>query len=236
MTHRVHAQTLRGLACALMAWQVWLVWHTSTYDASTVRWSCYGDDGCGTEQFAGLAPFVGIPSTVLLGFLCARYLQRATAGAVVMLSAVAAAVGWYDAVAAGRVGQGTVTDFHLVVPIQGLSVADWLIVLWAVAGAGFLAACWGAAVSVRRTAVLRRISRRYATAEATLEGWRAVGRSRGEVVVAFQDIRGVRHRVPAVVERIALDRPVLAVYDAARPGDPDRTRVAVPRKRLLRLS
>ncbi|WP_055700373.1 hypothetical protein [Streptomyces silaceus] len=236
MTARVYARTLRGLACVLMAWQVWLVWHTSTYDASTVRWSCYGDDGCGTDQFAGVAPFVGIASAVLLGFLCARYLQRATVGAVVALSALAAAVGWYDAVDAGRVGLRTVTDFHVVLPVGNLSVADWLTVLWAVAGAGFLATCWGAVVSVRRTAVLRRISGRYATAEATLEGWRAVGRSRGEVVVTFQDTTGVRRQVPAVVERFALGRPVLAVYDTARPGDPDRTRVAVPRKRLLRLS
>ncbi|MEU7581060.1 hypothetical protein AB0B50_26055 [Streptomyces sp. NPDC041068] len=235
MSHRPYAQALRGLACALMAWQVWLVWHTSTYDAASVRWSC-DTEGCATDQFAGMAPIVGIASAVLLGFLSSRYLQRATAGAVVAFSALAAAVGWRDALSAGRVGRATVTDFHIVLPISRLPVADWLTILWTAAAAGLVAASWGAVVSVRRTAVLRRISRRYTTAEATLQGWRTVSRSRGEAVVVFEDHTGVRHEVPAVVDRIALDRPVLAVYDATRPGDPDRTRVAVPRKRLLRIS
>ncbi|MGW2225234.1 hypothetical protein [Streptomyces formicae] len=236
MGHRVYAQGLRVLACALMAWQVWLVWHLSTYDASTVRWSCDGTGSCASDQFASVAPLFGIASAVLLGFLSSRFLQRATAGAVVMFCAVASAVGWYDAVRAGRVEYATVTDFPLVLPVADLSVSGWLTFLWSVAGVGCLAACWGAAVSVRRTAVLRRLSRRYTTAEATLEGWRTVSRSYGEAVVVFTDAGGLEHQVPAVVERIALDRPVLAVYDADRPADPDRTRVAVPRKRLLRIS
>ncbi|MFE0172847.1 hypothetical protein ACFWZ2_11060 [Streptomyces sp. NPDC059002] len=236
MGRRAYAQGLRGLACVLMAWQVWLVWHISTYDASTVEWSCDGTGGCSSEQFAGMAPFVGIGSAILLGLLASRFLQRATAGVVIMLCAAAAAIGWYDAVDAGRVGRATVTDFHLVLPIENLSVSAWLTFLWSVAGAGCLAACWGAAVSVRRTAVLRRLSRRYTTAEAELAGWRTVSRSYGEAVVVFRDAGGQEHQVSTVVERIALDRPVLAVYDADRPADPDRTRVAVPRKRMLRIS
>ncbi|MFI6727067.1 hypothetical protein NRF20_39785 [Streptomyces sp. R-74717] len=63
-----------------------------------------------------------------------------------------------------------------------------------------------------------------------------MGRKYGEVTVVFDDTAGVRHEVPAVVERVALRRDVLAVYDADRPDDPALTRVAVPHRKLLRLS
>lgn len=69
-----------------------------------------------------------------------------------------------------------------------------------------------------------------------IEGWRAVGRKYGEVTVVFDDAAGVRHEVPAVVERVALRRDVLALYDADRPDDPAHTRVVVPRRKVLRLS
>ena len=235
MLQRTYGQAMRVIACALLVWQVWMVWHIAGHEASTVRWSC-DEDGCGSDQFAAGAPFVGAVCAVALGLLCARYLHRATAGAMVALCAVACAAGWQDAVADGRVGYDTVTGFQLVLPIGRFSVAEWLTFLWSVAGAGCLAALWGAAVSLRRTAGLRRLSRRYATADAVLEGWRPVRRKYGEVTVVFEDAAGVRHEVPAVVERAALRRDVLAVYDTDRPGDPVRTRVAVPRRKLLRLS
>ncbi|MGA4843538.1 hypothetical protein [Streptomyces sp. G45] len=220
---------LRGLACALLAWQVWLVWHASTYDASAVRWSCYGRGGCGNGQWAALAPEFGIGAGLLLGFAAARFLHRATAGAVIALSALGAVSGWYDAVADGRVAYATVTDFTLVAPVGRQSVATWLAFLWSVAAAGSLAAAWGAAVSLRRTAALRRLRGSFATADARLDGWRPVRGRRGEVTAVFHDRTGARHEVPVVVDRAALDRPVLAVYDPVRPADPRRTRVAVPR-------
>ncbi|MFF2324484.1 MULTISPECIES: hypothetical protein [unclassified Streptomyces] len=120
-----------------------------------------------------------------------------------------------------------------ILPLGRFTVSEWLTFLWAAAGAGCLAAWWGAAVSLRRTAGLRRLFRRSSTAGAVLRGWRSVGRNYGEVTVVFDDTEGVRHEVPAVVERIALRRDVLAVYDADRPDDPARTRVAVPRRKLL---
>ncbi|MEV5988774.1 hypothetical protein AB0L85_27840 [Streptomyces sp. NPDC052051] len=227
---------MRVIACALMAWQVWMVWHIASHEASTVRWTCDAAEGCASDQFAAGASFVGAVCALVLGLLSARFLHRATPGAVVALCAVACAAGWYDAVADGQVGYDTVTGFHLFFPLGRFSVSGWLTFLWSVAAAGCLAACWGAAVSLRRTAGLRRLSRRYATADAVLEGWRSVGRKRGEVTVVFEDLAGVRHEVPAVVERVALRRDVLAVYDTDRPDDPVRTRVAVPRRKLLRLS
>ncbi|MCX4552795.1 hypothetical protein OG709_02520 [Streptomyces sp. NBC_01267] len=39
--------------------------------------------------------------------------------------------------------------------------------------------------------------------------------------------------VPVVVERYALGRPVVALYERERPDDPATTRVCVPRKRQL---
>ncbi len=54
--------------------------------------------------------------------------------------------------------------------------------------------------------------------------------------MVFRDRRGDRHEVPAIVERVALERTVRAVYDEARPDDPACTRVAVSRRKLLRIS
>ncbi|WJV50497.1 hypothetical protein [Streptomyces flavofungini] len=235
MSRRTYGLTLRGLACALLAWQVWLVWHLSTYGVSTVVWSC-DDEGCGSDQFASLAPELGIASAALLGLVAARFLHRATVGAVISLSAAGAAAGWYDAVSDGRVGYGTVTDFMLVVPAGRHTVSGWLTFLWSVAAAGGLVAVWGGAVSLRRTAALRRLRADFSTAQARLEGWRPVRGRRGEVTVVFHDVQGARYAVPVVVDRAALDRPVLAVYDRTDPADPRRTRVAVPRRRRLRFS
>ncbi|MFC9621998.1 hypothetical protein ACFTXM_19075 [Streptomyces sp. NPDC056930] len=236
MRQKAYAQAMRVIACALMVWQVWMMWHIASYEASTVQWSCDGTGGCASDQFAAVAPFAGVLCAAALGLLSARFLHRATPGAVIALSAVACAAGWYDAVADGRVLYGTVTDFHIFFPVGRFSVSDWLTFLWSAAGLGCLAAWWGAAVSLRRTAGLRRLSRRYTTADAVLEGWRSAGRKYGEVTVVFEDQAGVRHEVPAVVERSALRRDVLAVYDADHPGDPALTRVAVPHRKLLRLS
>ncbi|MFH8475486.1 hypothetical protein [Streptomyces sp. NPDC018000] len=236
MRQKAYAQAMRVIACALMVWQVWMMWHIAGYDASTVQWTCDGTDGCASDQFAAGAPYVGVLCAILLGLLSARFLHRAAPGAMVALSAVACAAGWYDAVADGRIEYGTVTDFHVFFPVGRFSVSDWLTFLWSAAGVGCLAAWWGAAVSLRRTAALRRLNSRYTTADAVLEGWRSVGRKYGEVTVVFDDTAGVRHQVPALVERIALQRDVLAVYDAGRPDDPARTRVAIPRRKLLRLS
>ncbi|MFF9506817.1 hypothetical protein ACF1BU_05345 [Streptomyces sp. NPDC014724] len=227
---------MRAVACALMVWQVWMMWYIASHEAVSVRWTCDGTGGCASDQFASAAPIVGIGSAVVLGLLSARFLHRAAPGAMVVLCAVAAIAGWHDALAEGQVDHGTTTSFHIFFPFAEFSVSTWLTFLWSVAGAGCLAAWWGAAVSLRRTAGLRRLSRRCTTADAVLEGWRSVGRKYGEVTVVFDDTAGVRHEVPAIVERVALKRDVLALYDADRPDDPDRTRVVIPRRKVLRLS
>ncbi|WP_353945873.1 hypothetical protein ABII15_32625 [Streptomyces sp. HUAS MG91] len=233
MSGRVYGLVLRGLACALLCWLVGLVWHVSTYDASTVEWFC-DNEGCASDQFASMAPLLGVGAGVLFGLLSARFLRRATAGVTVTVAALGAARGWYDAIDAGRVDRATATDYMIVFPFGTYAVSAWLTFFWCVAGAGLVAALWGGWVSARRAAVLRRVSRKYATADALLEGWRATGRGRGEVTAVFHDADGTRHEVPAVVDRAALGRPVLAVYDTSRPGDPGRVRVAVPRRRTPR--
>ncbi|MBB5101974.1 hypothetical protein [Streptomyces spectabilis] len=234
MSRKTYGVVLRGVACALVAWQVWLVWHLSTYDAASAGWSCYDDVGCGSDQMVALAPELGIGAAVLLGFLSARFLHRATVGVVIALSALAAVAGWYDAMDDGRVSYGTVTDFMLLAPVGRYSVTAWLAFSWSVAAVGGLVAVWGAVVSLRRTAALRRVRSGFTTAEAQLEGWRPVRGRRGEVTVVFHDHLGTRHAVPVIVDRAALDRPVLAVYDPEHPTDPDRTRVAMPRQRPRR--
>ncbi|MFB6711187.1 MULTISPECIES: hypothetical protein [unclassified Streptomyces] len=236
MRQRAYGQVMRAVACALMVWQVWMMWYIASHEAVSVQWTCDGTGGCASDQFASAAPIVGIGSAVVLGLLSARFLHRAAPGAMVVLSAVATIAGWHDALAEGQVDYDTTTSFHIFFPFGEFSVSSWLTFLWSVAGAGCLAAWWGAAVSLRRTAGLRRLSRRYTTADAVLEGWRSVGRKYGEVTVVFDDTAGVRHEVPAIVERVALRRDVLALYDVDRPDDPDRTRVVIPRRKVLRLS
>ncbi|MES9590293.1 hypothetical protein ABWK57_15765 [Streptomyces sp. NPDC094045] len=236
MGQKAYAQAMRVIACALMVWQVWMMWYISSHEAAGVRWSCDLAGGCASDQLASMSPMLGVAFAAALGVLGARYLHRAAPGAMIALSAVAAAAGWYDALAEGQVERSTVTSFHIFLPLGDFSVSQWLTFLWSAAGVGCLAAWWGAAVSLRRTAGLRRLSRRYTTAHAVLEGWRSAGRKYGEVTVVFDDEAGVRHAVPAVVERVALKRDVLAVYDPDRPDDPALTRVAVPHRKLLRIS
>ncbi|MFE2933981.1 hypothetical protein [Streptomyces sp. NPDC059278] len=227
---------MRVIACALMAWQVWTMWYIASHEAIGVKWSCDLAGGCASDQFASVSAMLGIVFAVVLGLLSARYLHRAAPGAMIALCAVAAVAGWYDALAEGQVERTTVTSFHVVLPLGEFAVSQWITVLWSVAGVGCLVAWWGAAVSLRRTVGLRRMFRRYRTADAILEGWQSVGRKSGEVTVVFEDEDGVRHEVPAVVDRVALRRDVLAVYDADRPGDPALTRVAIPHRKLLRLT
>ncbi|MEU9320094.1 hypothetical protein [Streptomyces sp. NPDC048295] len=236
MRQKAYAQAMRVIACALMVWQVWMMWYISSHEAVGVKWSCDLAGGCASDQLASMSPMLGIAFAVALGLLSARYLHRAAPGAMIALSAVAAAAGWYDALAEGQVERSTVTSFHIFLPLGDFSVSQWLTFLWSAAGVGCLAAWWGAAVSLRRSGGLRRLDRRYTTADAVIEGWRSAGRKYGEVTVVFDDAAGVRHEVPAVVERIALRRDVLALYDADRPDDPAHTRVVVPRRKVLRRS
>ncbi|WP_306316541.1 MULTISPECIES: hypothetical protein [unclassified Streptomyces] len=233
MSWKNFGRALRGLACALLGVQLWLLWYTSTYDASTVTWVC-DIEGCASDQFASGAGVLGLGAGVLFGLVSGRALRRATAGVSVALGAVAALVGCYRALADGRVERSTDMGVLFSAFVR-FPVSTWLTVLWILAGAGLVAALWGGWFSLRRTAGLRRLSPRYATAEAELRGWSSVGGGRGEVTAVFRDAKGVRHEVPTVVDRIALTRPVLAAYDRARPGDAARLRVVVPRRKGPRL-
>lgn len=231
MRRRAYGTGLRALACALLAWHVWLVWHAASYEAADVEWTC-DSQGCSSDSFAAGAPLLGIATGAVLGLLATRFLRRAAGGAVAVFCALACIVGWHDAVADGLVGHDSVTAFHLMLPISTHSVSDWLTVLWCVVGVGSVFAWWGAAVSLRRSAALRRLTGRYATAEATLSGWRSVSGKYGEVTVAFEDEKGVAYEVPAVTERIALRRTVRAVYDKQHPADARRIRVAIAPRTL----
>ncbi len=207
-----------------------MCWHAASHEAATVEWTCDGTGTCASDQFAAGATLLGTGAAGLLGVLAARFLHRASGGVVVVLCAVACIVGWHDAIADGQVTHDSQTDFHVIAPITALSVSTWLTVLWCAVGLGSLLAWWGAAISLRRTAALRRLSCRYDTAAATLSGWDRLSGRYGQVTVAFHDARGTPHEVRAVTEQAALRRPVLAVYDRERPGDPRRTRVAIVRR------
>ncbi|WP_217197702.1 hypothetical protein [Streptomyces buecherae] len=230
MRPRAYGHALRALSCALLAWFVWVAWHAASHEAATVEWTCDGAGTCASDQFAAVATLLGAGAAALLGVLAARFLHRASGGVVVVFCAVACIVGWHDAIADGQVTHDSVTNFHVIVPITALSVADWLTALWCAVGLGSLLAWWGAATSLRRTAALRRLSRRYDTAAATLSGWDRLSGRYGQVTVAFQDAHGTPHEVRAVTEQVALRRTVLAVYDRERPSDPRRTRVAIVRR------
>ncbi|MER0240793.1 hypothetical protein AAHZ94_01865 [Streptomyces sp. HSW2009] len=96
MRRRAYGTGLRALACALLAWHVWLVWHAASYEAADVEWTC-DSQGCSSDSFAAGAPLLGIATGAVLGLLATRFLRRAAGGAVAVFCALACIVGWHDA-------------------------------------------------------------------------------------------------------------------------------------------
>ncbi|MFE0414580.1 hypothetical protein [Streptomyces tendae] len=206
---RVYGVVLQVVACGLTGWQVWFLWDLAAREAWPVRYPCPAGELCGGDPLVDYTPFLGAGSMVLFVALSWRFLRRAAVPASVLLAAVAGLYG---------------------VERTGTSDAAWSVLFTVMALGASLATWWCAATGLRRTAVLRRWSRRYRVADARVVGWRRRGPGGfGEGLAVFRDEAGVRHRVPVVVERYALARHLVAVYDPARPADPRTTRVAAPR-------
>ncbi|MEE1737735.1 hypothetical protein [Streptomyces sp. BE147] len=224
---KLAAQLPLASACVLMAWQVWLLFHVAAAEGSKVVWSC-GGGSCGTDDLAGGAPMMGAAAVVALSLLSTRYLHRAAPGVAVALAGAAFGTGWRDAIDAGDVRADASAEWML----GWFTPSNWIVVSQAVTVAGCLYALWGLRLGLRRTQVLHRLAlgRRLAVAEAELTGWERVARDRGRVVVGFDDGDGVRHEFPAVVDRYALGRPALVLYDGEHPGDATSSRVSTPRK------
>ncbi|MFF3172156.1 hypothetical protein ACFVQ0_06005 [Streptomyces sp. NPDC057900] len=218
------------VACVLMAWQVWMLFHVVSAESTHVVWSC-DEESCGTNDLAGGAPFMGLAVVAALALMSRRYLYRAAPGAALALAAAGFGAGWQTAVDTGDLRADESAGWL----VGRLTVADWITVSWTAAAVFALAAGWGAVSSLRRTGGLHRLrlAGRLATADAELDGWSRVGRGRGRVLVRFQDADGGRHEFPAVVGRYALGRRAVALYDARNPGSAADCRVSIPRKGLL---
>ncbi|MGW1225803.1 hypothetical protein [Streptomyces sp. NPDC001478] len=219
-----------AVACALLAWQVWMLFHISSAESARVRWTCDASE-CATDDLAGGAPFLGAVLVAALALLARRFLHRAAPGAALTLAALAFGAGWRTAVDRGEPRADESAGWLL----DPLTAADWITVSDVAAALFALAAVAGAASSLRRTNGLHRLRLRgrLATAEAELHGWDRVSRHRGRVQVVFTDGDGVRRTFPAVVARAALGRRTVVLYDRERPGDPARSRVSLPRTGLL---
>ncbi|MFE5076136.1 hypothetical protein [Streptomyces halstedii] len=217
------------MACALMAWQIWMLFHIASSETTHVVWSCDESD-CGTDDLAGGAPMMGAAAVVAFSLMARRFLHHAAPGVALALAGTAFAGGWRAAVGAGDIREDESVDWM----IGWFSAGHWIIVAQAVAAAGAVWALVGGAVSLRRTGGLHRLrlGRRLAVSEASLTGWSPVGRGRGRVEVAFEDADGVRRTFPAVVGRHALGLKALVLHDAERPGDHTRSRLSTPRKKV----
>ncbi|MFI6421195.1 hypothetical protein ACIBG6_27770 [Streptomyces sp. NPDC050842] len=70
----------------LLFWQTWFLCHVYATERSGVRWTC-DTEGCGTNQLAGGALFLAVPSAVGAAVLAAPFLGLAGAGLAVVLAA-----------------------------------------------------------------------------------------------------------------------------------------------------
>ncbi|MFD9425056.1 MULTISPECIES: hypothetical protein [unclassified Streptomyces] len=68
---RIVAQLPLAVACALMAWQVWLLFQVAAAEGARVTWSC-DVSSCGTDEPAGGAPMMGAAAVVALSLLSGR--------------------------------------------------------------------------------------------------------------------------------------------------------------------
>ncbi|MFE6976035.1 hypothetical protein [Streptomyces sp. NPDC057682] len=225
---RVLARGSLAVACALLAWQVWMLFHVSSAESARVRWSCDASE-CATDDLAGGAPFLGALVVAALALLARRFLHRAAPGAALTLAALAFGAGWRTAVDRGELRADASAGWL----VDRLTVSDWITVSHTAAALFALTAVAGAVSSLRRTngphRLRLRLRGRLATAEAELHGWERTGRHRGRVEARFTDADGVRRAFPAVVPRAALGRRTLVLYDRERPGDATHSRVSLPR-------
>ncbi|MEF9886085.1 hypothetical protein [Streptomyces sp. P9-A4] len=97
MSTRVYRRTSWPWAAAavLLFWQTWYLCHVFATEYSGVRWEC-DSDGCGTNQLAGGALFLAVPSLVGAAVVAAPFLGAAGAGIALLLASYGLLVGRED--------------------------------------------------------------------------------------------------------------------------------------------
>ncbi|KQX55741.1 MULTISPECIES: hypothetical protein [unclassified Streptomyces] len=88
MSTRAYGRTSWPWAAAavLLFWQTWYVCHVFATEYSGVRWEC-DPDGCATNQLAGGALFIAVPSLIAAAVIAAPFLGAAGAGIALLLAA-----------------------------------------------------------------------------------------------------------------------------------------------------
>ncbi|MFE0651192.1 hypothetical protein ACFVZH_21650 [Streptomyces sp. NPDC059534] len=82
-------------AAVLLFWQTWFLFHVFATEYTAVRWDC-DSEGCATNQLAGGALFLAVPSAVGAAVFAAPFLGRAGAGVVAFLAAFGLLLGRED--------------------------------------------------------------------------------------------------------------------------------------------
>jgi hypothetical protein len=202
-------RVLVALGLLVLGW--WML-RLGAHDASLVSWDC-GGGSCATNDFAGAAPSLGglaVAAAAVLGATLVGWLAPALA---LVVASLALLVGWRGAVADGLASEASVrVPVGIAAAVLVLALAGTVVALVAV---------------LRRAGTLARLAGRRSTwARVTDYATDAQGGVLG--TVHFDDDRGVRHAVRTTVPRRAFAIPARALYDPARPDDPERLRVALP--------
>lgn len=188
----------------------WLL-HLGTRDASLVSWEC-AVSTCGTNDFAGAAPILGVLALALAGTLLIRPWRTAAAPAMVLLGSVSALLGWRSAI-----------DQRLI-PAQ--SVRVWLVITGIIAAVALVLTVLTAVRELRRSAGWWVLLGRQATWGRVTDYRNGDGRCTG--TVHFEDAAGTRYQVHTTVPREAFARPPRVYYDPVSPTDPSRLRIGMP--------
>lgn len=198
---------------------VWLL-YVGARDAAQVEWEC-AVSTCGTNDFAGTAPMLGVMALVLTGLLLTRTVRTVAAPLTVLAGALAMLLGWRSAI-----GQRLVTVDNLTMtPLFGRG-RGWLVVVGLVGVVALVLTVLAAVHELRRASGYWVLLGRRAT-------WGRVAdyENTGEdptATVHFADENGTRYSVRMPVPRDAFRRPPRVYYDPVSPTDPDRLRIGMP--------
>jgi hypothetical protein len=166
------------------------------------------DGNCPPGARFAETPSTGIVVNVFLGIMIVPVLRLVGLGIALGLGPLAAVVGWYDAVANGRVSAEAVSG----------SIGFWRVV--AIVGAVFVVL--GVFGEFRLPGPLWRLFG-WVPARAELDGYTGPPKRSGIAVVAFTDRDGVARRSVVPARHEWMELRVKAWY---RPRDPSRVRIA----------
>lgn len=195
---------------ALGAAGAWML-HLGTRDASLVEWEC-AVSTCGTNDFAGAAPMLGIVALILAAVVLTRALRTAAGPLALLTGAISALSGWRSAI-----------DQRLV---TADSLRIWLAVAGVVAAVGTVLLATTGVRELRRSSGYWVLLGRSATWGRVTDYQNTDGRPMA--TVHFDDAAGNRHSVRTDVPRDAFRRPPRVYYDPVSPTDPGRLRIGLP--------